>query len=108
MKRTFVAVLLIFAAAAHAQFKPTDAAKFPNLTNPVLLAGAESRDRPRRWNPAVVRDQPSIRQCAVDPSLTLLSNRGGTSAATVSSGTLHVSGTTIEARQPRAPRKGTN
>ena len=41
----------------------------------------------------------------IDPALTLLSNAAGTRAATVAAGTLHVSGTTIEARHPKAPRK---
>jgi hypothetical protein len=42
----------------------------------------------------------------IDPKLTLLANAAGTRAATVAAGTLQVSGTTIEAQTPKAPRKG--
>jgi hypothetical protein len=42
----------------------------------------------------------------VDPALTLLSDSGGTRSATVAAGTLQVKGTTIEAPEQRAPRKG--
>jgi hypothetical protein len=44
----------------------------------------------------------------VDPALTLLSNRAGTRSAAPADGTLQVSGTKIEAAEPRAPRKVNN
>jgi hypothetical protein len=41
----------------------------------------------------------------VDPALTLLSNQGGTRRATVASGTLRVTGTSIGSQQPLQPKK---
>ena len=41
----------------------------------------------------------------VDPALTLLSNQGGTRRATVATGTLRVTGTSIGSQQPLQPKK---